>query len=403
MCWGVVKTGRKFVKRHSKSLTLPPNLPSFPVECCIDIAIMKSFEEWKPFIVMIAVNFSFAIVNILLKKVLDQGMNHLVLVTYRLSISTMFLAPIGYYMERNSRPKLTLRILCYLFFSAIIGASITQYFFLLGIQYTSATFACAFVNMVPVITFLMALPLGLETVNLKCNGGRAKLLGTVVCVGGATLLTLYRGMPLFDHSHSQSATQIMGHAVKLSSAKKTQRWTIGSVALVIGVLFWSSWFLLQSPIGKRYPCQYSSTAIMSFFGAIQSAILSLSTNRNLSAWVLKGKMEIITVLYAGMIGSGLCYVGMSWCVKKRGPVLTAAFSPLIQILAAMFDIPILHEQLHLGSLLGSIVVIIGLYILLWGKNDELKTCVSKLAQESEEVKEQDQSQMQVIAVSCDSR
>ncbi|XP_040987365.1 WAT1-related protein At3g30340-like [Juglans microcarpa x Juglans regia] len=366
---------------------------------------MKSFEEWKPFIVMIAVNFSFAIVNILLKKVLDQGMNHLVLVTYRLSISAMFLAPIGYFMERNSRPKLTLRILCYLFFSAIIGASITQYFFLLGIQYTSATFACAFVNMVPVITFLMALPLGLETVNLKCNSGRAKILGTVVCVGGATLLTLYRGMPLFDHSHSQSVTQIMGHAVKLSSAKKTQRWTVGSVALVMGVLFWSSWFLLQSPIGKRYPCQYSSTAIMSFFGAIQSAILSLSTNRNLSAWVLKGKMEIITVLYAGMIGSGLCYVGMSWCVKKRGPVLTAAFSPLIQILAAMFDIPILHEQLHLGSLLGSIVVIIGLYILLWGKNKEMKTCVSKLAQDShEEVKEQDQSQLQVIAVSsCDSR
>lgn len=56
------------------------------------------------------------------------------------------------------------------------------------------------------------------------------------------------------------------------------------------------------------------------------------------------------------------------------------------------------------SLLGSIVVIIGLYILLWGKNKEMKTCVSKLAQEAEEVKEQDQSQLQVIAVSsCDSR
>lgn len=49
-----------------------------------------------------------------------------------------------------------------------------------------------------------------------------------------------------------------------------------------------------------------------------------------------------------MIGSGLCFVGMAWCVKKRGPVFTAAFSPFIQIMAAMFDIPILHEQLHIG-------------------------------------------------------
>lgn len=180
--------------------------------------------------------------------------------------------------------------------------------------------------MVPVITFLMALPLGyvwithfkifelkhsfvekvdhfylyyrLETVNIKCSSGKAKVLGTVVCVAGATLLTLYRGMPLFDHSDSQAASQMMDHAIRLNSAKKTQRWTIGSVALVVGTLFWSSWFLLQSTIGKRYPCQYSSTAIMSFFGAIQSAALSFATSRNFSAWVLKGKIEIITVLYA---------------------------------------------------------------------------------------------------------
>ena len=50
----------------------------------------------------------------------------------------------------------------------------------------------------------------------------------------------------------------------------------------------------------------------------------------------------------GIIGSGMCYVVMSWCVKKRGPVFTAAFSPLVQIMAAMFDIPILHEKLYLG-------------------------------------------------------
>lgn len=50
----------------------------------------------------------------------------------------------------------------------------------------------------------------------------------------------------------------------------------------------------------------------------------------------------------GVIGSGLCFVGMSWCVKKRGPVFTAAFSPLVQIIAAIYDVPFMHEQLHLG-------------------------------------------------------
>jgi hypothetical protein len=91
--WGVVEH-KKFVKSDRRSLTqLPPTLLNRTAD-------MKSCEEWKPFIIMVAINFAFAVVNILLKKVLEEGINHLVLVTYRLSISTMFLAPIGYFLER---------------------------------------------------------------------------------------------------------------------------------------------------------------------------------------------------------------------------------------------------------------------------------------------------------------
>ncbi|XP_057976111.1 WAT1-related protein At3g30340-like [Malania oleifera] len=327
-------------------------------------------EARNPVIAMVAIDFGLALVNVLLKKVLDEGMNHLVLITYRLTISSILLAPIGYFWERNSRPKLTLRILCFLFFSAIIGASLTQYFFLIGIQYTSATFSCAFINMVPVFTFLMALPFRLERVDMRGKSGRAKVVGTVVCVGGAMLLTLYKGMPLVKGNSTNSA--ILHHEKQsLKNNNKSERWMIGTVALIAGTLLWSSWFLVQSNIGHTFPCQYSSTAFMSFFGALQSAVLTFSIHgSNLSLWALKSKLQIVTVLYAGSIGSGLCYVGISWCVKKRGPVFTAAFSPLVQIMAAMFDIPFLHEQLNLGSLLGSLIVIVGLSILLWGKYKE---------------------------------
>ncbi|KAH7560833.1 hypothetical protein ACOSP7_016745 [Xanthoceras sorbifolium] len=369
---------------------------------------MNSCKGWKPFIAMIAIEFAFAIVNILLKEVLEHGMNDLVFITYRLSISAVFLAPFGHFLERKSRPKLTLGILCYLFISAVVGTSVTQFLFLLGIRHTSATFACAFINMVPVITFIMALPFGIEKVNIKCNSGKAKVVGTLVCIAGGILLILYKGVPLFDSSHSEPETQNHSH-----STRGTEKWTLGCIALTAGTLFWSSWFVIQSNIGKRYPCQYTSTAIVTFFGAIQSAILSLCTSRKLSIWIPKDKIEIFSILYAGMIGSGLCYVGMAWCVKKKGPVFTAAFSPLVQIMAAMFDIPILHEQLHLGSLLGSITVIAGLYILLWGKDKEMRNCSSRVAQaaeESQKCREQDtkqepqmqqETQLQVITVSCD--
>ena len=125
--------------------------------------------------------------------------------------------------------------------------------------------------------------------NIKGGGGRAEVLGALVCLGGAMILTLYKGMPLFNHSHSQAAIQTMDDVVKLSSAKRKERWTTGSIALVAGTLLWSSWFLLQSKILKRYSCQYSSTTIMSFFASVESAVLGLFVDRNLSAWALKGK------------------------------------------------------------------------------------------------------------------
>ncbi|KAL0409169.1 UNVERIFIED_CONTAM: WAT1-related protein [Sesamum radiatum] len=345
---------------------------------------MKSFAKWYPVIAMIAIDQAFAISNILLKKIVADGINRWVFITYRQLISAVFLSPLAFFLERGSRPKLTLSILCGLFVSAIIGASVTQYLFLLGLEYTSATFSCAFLNMVPVITFLMALPFGFERVNIKYSSGRAKVVGALVCLGGAILLTVYKGMPLIHFSDPQSVAQSMEQHVKLDSHVGRERWAIGSVALFAGTLCWSSWFLLQTNIGKRYPCQYSSTAIMASFSAVQSAILTLSIDRELSVWILKRKSDIFIILYA-----------------KRGPVFTAAFSPLVQIMAATVDVPILHEQLHLGSLIGSVTVIAGLYILLWGKDREMQKQEQKLVQGTEEIKDQEQ-ELQVIKLSVES-
>ncbi|KAJ1440454.1 EamA domain [Sesbania bispinosa] len=212
----------------------------------------------------------------------------------------------------------------------------------------------------------MALPLGIEKVSMKSKSSIAKVLGTFVCIGGALSLILYKGMPLIN-PHSQ---HVADKATTTPSASQLKKWIVGSIFLTAACLFWSSWFLLQARIGKKYPYQYSSTAIMSLFAAIQSAMLTLVIHRNNAKWTLKGKLEILTVVYAGLMGSGLSYVALSWCVKQRGPVFTAAFTPLIQMFVAVLDYSILQEEIHLGSVVGSILVISGTYILLWGKSKE---------------------------------
>ncbi|CAK9167050.1 unnamed protein product [Ilex paraguariensis] len=121
-----------------------------------------------------------------------------------------------------------------------VRGTLTQYFFLLGLEYTSATFTCTFINMVPVNTFIMALPFGLEKPNMKSKKGRAKVLGTLVCVGGALLLTLYRAMPLTDLPVQTAIIHRTDHS--------TKRWALGSVVLIAGSLLWSSWFLIPISI-----------------------------------------------------------------------------------------------------------------------------------------------------------
>ncbi|KAJ8898759.1 hypothetical protein K2173_005055 [Erythroxylum novogranatense] len=341
---------------------------------------MSSNKLMRPVLVMVAVNIAFAIGNVLIKKVLDEGVNHMVLVTYRLSIATIFLAPIAYYWERRSRPKLTACILCQLFLSALAGITITQYLFLLGLKFTSATLSCAFLNMVSVITFLLALTTGQEKVHMKSKAGTAKVLGAIICMSGGILLAIYKGGSI-TNLHSRSAeTDIKNHANTMILEKRTQRRVVGSMLLLAGSTTWSSWFLIQAKVGRNYPCQYSSTAILSFFGAIQSALVTCAMRRDIRIWILKGKLEILCVVYTGVVGSGLSYVVMSWCVKKRGPVFTVAFTPLAQIFAAMFDFHFLHEQIYLGSVLGSIVIILGLYILLWGKSIEADEYLMKEAE-----------------------
>ncbi|XP_057792140.1 WAT1-related protein At3g30340-like [Salvia miltiorrhiza] len=321
---------------------------------------------WKAVCAMVSVELSLALVNILLKKAMNGGMSRVIIVVYRQSVATIFLIPFAFFWERNSWSKLTASLICQMFLCALIGLTLTQYLFLVGLDYTSATFTCAFINIVPVITFLLAWPLRMERVDISRNSGKAKVAGTAVCVMGALLLSVYKGELLINHPR---------HGVEHRANVEAKRLGPGAAFLAAGSVAWSSWFLMQSKIGRYFPHRYSSTLIMSSFSSFQSALLCFVTDRDFSKWIVRGELDILTVVFSGIVGSGLCYVVMSWCVKRRGPVFTAAFSPLIQIFAAVLDVSVLHEEIYLGSILGSVVVVVGMYVLLWGKSkDQQEAC-----------------------------
>ncbi|XP_051197484.1 WAT1-related protein At3g30340 [Lolium perenne] len=320
--------------------------------------------DFKPMVTMLAVVVVFAVMNTLTKMAFNEGMHTTVLIVLRQLTATLFLAPIAYFRERKTRPKLTTKIFVYLFFSALLGASLTQWLFFLGLRYTTATFACAFINMTPMFTFLLALPFKVERLDVSTGSGAAKLTGTAVGLAGALVLALYQGPSLTSY-HSSAAASAGGGA---------RRWAVGSAALLGGSASWSLWFILQSKIGTKYPALYSGTAWMSFLSFLQMAAIGIATEKmTFHVWVVATRLQVVTVLFVGIAGSGLGFLAMSWCVERRGPVFTTAFMPLVQIVAAGINVIALHEQLHLGSVVGAALVVVGLYFVLWGKSNETRT------------------------------
>ena len=78
----------------------------------------------------------------------------------------------------------------------------------------------------------------LEQININSRYGVAKVVGTVASVGGATIITLYKGPPLLHHQHH--AKLCLG-----ASSNTILNWTLGCVYVLGNCVAWSGWMVLQ--------------------------------------------------------------------------------------------------------------------------------------------------------------
>ncbi|CAN1266923.1 WAT1-related protein At3g18200 [Linum perenne] len=218
-----------------------------------------------------------------------------------------------------------------------------QGFYLLGLYYASPTFASAMQNSVPAITFLMASVLGVEQVNLRRRDGLAKVLGTIACIGGATIITLYKGPPLLHNNQEQQPL------MESDESKKLQNWTWGCIYLLGHCLSWAGWMVFQAPVLKKYPAKLTMTSFTCFFGLIQFLFIASFLETDLNNWKIHSLEELFTILYAGIVASGIVISLQTWCIQKGGPVFVAVFQPLSTILVAIMAALILGDQLYSGG------------------------------------------------------
>ncbi|XP_075517769.1 WAT1-related protein At5g07050-like [Primulina tabacum] len=334
----------------------------------------RFLDKAKPYIAMICLQFGYAGMNIITKVSLNRGMSHYVLVVYRHAFATAVIAPFAILLERKVRPKITFTIFLQLFVLGLLGPVIDQNLYYAGLKFTSPTYSCAMSNMLPAMTFVMAVICRMEKLNLKKIRCQAKVVGTLITVCGAMLMTLYKG-DVINMVWSKYIHPKQSYAPEATSAHATQEdWIKGSILLIIATLAWASFFILQAITLRKYTAQLSLTALVCFLGTLQSIVVTLVMEHKTDAWVIGWDMNLLAAAYAGIVSSGIAYYVQGLVMQKRGPVFVTAFSPLMMIIVAIMGSFILAEKIFVGGVLGAVLIVIGLYAVLWGKQKEKGGC-----------------------------
>ncbi|KAL6846538.1 hypothetical protein ACP4OV_023986 [Aristida adscensionis] len=322
-------------------------------------------EEYKPFAAMVTVQCIFAVSTLWVKAAFGRGMNPMVLVVYRQGIATLVLAPIAITANRRRLKEMRLGVsgFFWVFVAALFGATAFMNLTYEGLHLGSSSMATAMMNLIPAITFVMAAAVGQERVSIRELSTVAKIVGTVICVGGATTMAFFKGSKLLNLTLNDSFMFL--HSL-------SNKWMLGALLLAVGSSCWSLWLIMQGPLCRLYMDPLTLTTWTCFLSTLQSAVLALLVLPDWSAWRIHSLFELSCYIFAGAVGSSVNFCLQTWCISVRGPLYTAMFMPLSTVMTTVLAAIFLHEELHMGSLLGAVGIVFGLYVVLWGKAEDAR-------------------------------
>ncbi|KAK8497439.1 hypothetical protein V6N13_052973 [Hibiscus sabdariffa] len=317
-----------------------------------------------PFVAMITVECTDVGISVISKAALSKGMSNVVSVVYYNALGTLILLPYFIFC-RNKQAPLTLSLLWRFFLLGLIGSS-GQMVYLTGVKFSSPTLSSALVNLIPIFTFLLAVICRMEKLEITRSSSQAKVLGAIVAVTGAFVATLYQGPPVLMNS---SPSNLLQHPL----LSQQSRWIIGGFLIILVCLSSATWNVLQAATVKEYPDKMTIVFFFTFFITIQSLVFSVILERNPSAWTLKSTEEVAAILCTAIFGSLYRIVIHTWCLQKKGPVYVAMFKPLGIPVAVLLTVTFLGESLFLGSVIGSVIILLGFYTVIWGQAEEKNT------------------------------
>ncbi|WZY69849.1 hypothetical protein YC2023_002089 [Brassica napus] len=331
-------------------------------------------EKYKPVIALVLLQLTSAGVALFTKAAFMEGLNPTVFVVYRQAIATLFICPISFFSawSKANKPSLGIRGFWWVALTAFFGVTVNQNAYFKGIDLSSSSMACAMTNLIPAVTFIISIIVGFERIKRRSLKSVAKVIGTGVCVGGAMAMTFLRGPKLLNAMLNQD---------------NSNTWLLGCLCLLVSTFAWSSWLILQVPIANHCHDHLYTSSWTCFMATVASFFMALALgNTDLTSWKLDSSLKLSCCIYSGL-QLAVSFFLQAWCVSQKGPLFSALFNPLSTVIVTFFGALYLKEQTYLGRyafLLGALAIILGLYIVLWGKTEDY------LQEEATDLKQQNE-------------
>ena len=136
---------------------------------------------------------------------------------------------------------------------------------------------------------------------------------------------------------------------------------LGDMLAFAACLCWAVYSLLMKPATERYSSLFITRKVF-FYGLLTIIPYYFFVPGFPSIEVLLRPEVLWNLLFLGVIASMVCYVTWNWVISKLGAVVATNwvyFNPITTIIFAWW---LLHEQITVWFLLGTLLILTGMYL-----------------------------------------
>ena len=136
---------------------------------------------------------------------------------------------------------------------------------------------------------------------------------------------------------------------------------LGDMLAFAACLCWAVYSLLMKPATERYSSLFITRKVF-FYGLLTIIPYYFFVPGFPSMEVLLRPEVLWNLLFLGVVASMICYVTWNWVISKLGAVIATNwvyFNPITTIIFAWW---LLHEQITVWFLLGTVLILTGMYL-----------------------------------------